>query len=113
MSENSLTNDAKVYNCPACGEGSIPEHSIVEQVLIREICMQGTCSACGTTRTLWVAYRTVLDNSMWQAQWYDVDSLNDDCYERGGFYRNTKDALEGARRGKLTQDRFKSLFDKS
>lgn len=126
MSDISLANDGKGFNCPACGaEESIPERSIVRQESPYGLFyVEGTCEVCRSTRTLGletasgelavIALRAVLDTSgdvfMWQAQWYDADSQNDDHYERGGFYETPREAIDGAKRGKQVQDMFKNLF---
>ena len=53
------------------------------------------------------------DGWNWQAQWYDPDSLNDDKYEKGGYYATEAEAIKAARRGKAYQDFFTRLADES
>lgn len=47
----------------------------------------------------------------YQAQWYDENSLNEDKYERGGFYATEAEAIEGAIMGKLNQAMLLSLIE--
>ena len=52
------------------------------------------------------------DELKYQAQWYDENSLNEDKYERGGFYATEAEAIEGAIMGKLNQAMLLSLVEK-
>lgn len=40
----------------------------------------------------------------WQAQWYYEKSLNEDKFERGGWYLTEEEAIEAAKRGKAISD---------
>lgn len=51
------------------------------------------------------------DDLNWQAQWYSATSLNEDKYERGGWYRTEKEALEAAERGKRNSDTLMKLVE--
>lgn len=51
------------------------------------------------------------DELKYQAQWYDENSLNEDKYERGGFYATEAEAIEAAIMGKLNQVRLLSLIE--
>lgn len=50
------------------------------------------------------------DDLRWQARWYDGNSYHPDGYQRGGYYATEEEAVQGAKRGKETQDRINRLF---
>jgi hypothetical protein len=52
------------------------------------------------------------DDLNWQAQWYYGHSINTDKYERGGWYRTEKEALEAAKQGKEIFDLFEKPFNR-
>jgi hypothetical protein len=51
------------------------------------------------------------DDLPWQAQWHDERSLNEDKYERGGWYRTEAEAIEAAKRGKATSHALLKLVE--
>lgn len=51
------------------------------------------------------------DDLPWQAQWYSETSLNEDKYERGGWYKTEEQAIQAAKQGRHNSDVLMGLIE--